>query len=57
MPRKSRLGTGRYTVQTCFSDFTGLEPTPHNVLGILSLIIVVTVKYVIAVMRAERNVL
>src|SRR5678815_1476911 len=43
-----------YTVQTCFSDFTGLKPTPDNVLGMLSLItwaliIVVTLKYVIVV--------
>ena len=46
-----------YTVQTCFSDFTGLKPTHGDVLGILSLItwaliIVVTVKYVFVVMRA-----
>src|SRR5262245_37703028 len=27
-----------YTVQTCFSDFTGLSPTRENVLGMLSLI-------------------
>jgi hypothetical protein len=27
-----------YTVQTCFSNFTGLKPTPDNVLGILSLV-------------------
>ena len=49
-----------YTVQTCFSDFTGLKPTPDNVLGMLSLItwaliIVVTVKYVIVVMRADNR--
>jgi KUP system potassium uptake protein len=49
-----------YTVQTCFSDFTGLKPTPDNVLGILSLItwaliIVVTLKYVIVVMRADNH--
>jgi KUP system potassium uptake protein len=49
-----------YTVQTCFSSFTGLEPTRHNVLGILSLItwaliIVVTLKYVIVVMRADNR--
>ena len=49
-----------YTVQTCFSDFTGLKPTPDNVLGMLSLItwaliIVVTIKYVIVVMRADNH--
>ncbi|CAN5921374.1 potassium transporter Kup [soil metagenome] len=49
-----------YTVQTCFSDFTGLKPSPENVLGILSLItwaliIVVTVKYVMVVMRADNH--
>src|SRR5436190_4054015 len=49
-----------YTVQTCFSDFTGLKPTPDNVLGMLSLItwaliIVVTLKYVVVVMRADNR--
>ena len=49
-----------YTVQTCFSDYTGLKPTPENVLGMLSLItwaliIVVTLKYVVVVMRADNN--
>ena len=49
-----------YTVQTCFSDFTGLNPSPENVLGMLSLItwalmIVVTLKYVVVVMRADNH--
>jgi len=49
-----------YTVQTCFSDYTGLKPTPENVLGMLSLItwaliVVVTLKYVVVVMRADNN--
>ncbi|MBM3649224.1 MAG: potassium transporter Kup [Alphaproteobacteria bacterium] len=49
-----------YTVQTCFSDFTGVKPTPDNVLGMLSLItwallIVVTLKYVTVVMRADNH--
>ena len=49
-----------YTVQTCFSDYTGIKPTPDNVLGMLSLItwaliIVVTLKYVVVVMRAGNN--
>src|SRR5262245_47359336 len=49
-----------YTVKECFSEFTGLEPTHENVLGILSLItwiliIVVTLKYVVVVMRADNR--
>ena len=55
------IGTGPlYTVKECFSDFTGLHPTHDNVLGILSLItwaliIVVTLKYVVVVMRADNR--
>ena len=49
-----------YTVQTCFSEFTGPEAQPDNVLGILSLItwaliIIVTLKYVVVVMRADNR--
>ncbi|MBN9486958.1 MAG: potassium transporter Kup [Alphaproteobacteria bacterium] len=49
-----------YTVNACFSDFTGLKPVPEDVFGILSLItwvliIVVTVKYVSVVMRADNR--
>src|SRR3954470_3655571 len=49
-----------YTVKECFSDFTGLKPVPEDVLGILSLItwaliIVVTLKYVAVVMRADNR--
>src|ERR1700716_3782956 len=49
-----------YTVKECFSDFTGLSPTQDNVLGILSLItwaliIVVTLKYVVVLMRADNR--
>ncbi len=49
-----------YTVKECFSEFTGLKPTPEDVLGILSLItwaliIVVTLKYVMVVMRADNR--
>lgn len=49
-----------YTVQTCFSDYTGLKPSADNVLGMLSLItwaliIVVTLKYVVVVMRADNR--
>ncbi|MFI5001602.1 MAG: potassium transporter Kup [Reyranellales bacterium] len=49
-----------YTVKECFSEFTGLKPIPEDVLGILSLItwaliIVVTLKYVLVVMRADNR--
>ncbi len=49
-----------YTVKECFSEFTGLKPIPDDVLGILSLItwaliIVVTLKYVMVVMRADNR--
>ncbi|MBY0317464.1 MAG: potassium transporter Kup [Reyranella sp.] len=49
-----------YTVKECFSEFTGLQPTHENVLGILSLItwvliVVVTLKYVVVVMRADNR--
>src|SRR6266446_1762076 len=49
-----------YTVKECFSEFTGILPTHDDVLGILSLItwaliIVVTLKYVVVVMRADNR--
>src|SRR5471032_3334112 len=49
-----------YTVKECFSEFTGLKPVQDDVLGILSLItwaliIVVTLKYVMVVMRADNR--
>jgi len=49
-----------YTVKECFSEFTGLQPSHENVLGILSLItwaliIIVTLKYVVVVMRADNR--
>jgi KUP system potassium uptake protein len=49
-----------YTMKECFSEFTGLKPVPEDVLGILSLItwvliIVVTIKYVMVVMRADNR--
>ena len=49
-----------YTVKECFSEFTGLQPSPENVLGILSLItwaliVIVTLKYVVVVMRADNR--
>ena len=49
-----------YTVKECFSEFTGLQPVHEDVLGILSLItwaliVIVTVKYVMVVMRADNH--
>src|SRR6476660_4168318 len=49
-----------YTVKECFSEFTGLKPVPQDVFGILSLItwaliVVVTLKYVLVVMRADNR--
>jgi KUP system potassium uptake protein len=49
-----------YTIKECFSDYTGLKPVPEDVLGILSmitwaLIVVVTLKYVAVVMRADNR--
>ncbi|MBV8393447.1 MAG: potassium transporter Kup [Alphaproteobacteria bacterium] len=49
-----------YTVKECFSDFTGLKPMHEDVLGILSLItwaliVIVTLKYVLVVMRADNR--
>ena len=49
-----------YTVKECFSEFTGAAAQPENVLGILSLItwaliIIVTLKYVVVVMRADNR--
>src|ERR1700761_1920615 len=49
-----------YTIKECFSDFTGLKPVHEDVLGILSLItwaliVIVTLKYVMVVMRADNR--
>ncbi len=49
-----------YTVKECFSEFTGLRPVHEDVLGILSLItwaliVIVTLKYVMVVMRADNR--
>jgi KUP system potassium uptake protein len=49
-----------YTFRSCFSPEHGLANTPDNVLGLLSLIfwalvLVVTVKYVVIVMRADNK--
>src|SRR5215470_1443287 len=49
-----------YALHTCFTAGPGLAPTEHNVLGVLSLvlwalIIVISVKYVVFIMRADQN--
>jgi KUP system potassium uptake protein len=49
-----------YTIKECFSGSHGVEPNPANVLGILSLVfwslmIVVSLKYVIFVLRADNK--
>ena len=49
-----------YTVKACFSTFTGVTLTHDNVLGMLSLITwalvtIVTLKYVLVVMRADNR--
>jgi KUP system potassium uptake protein len=49
-----------YTIKECFSEFTGLKPVHEDVLGILSLItwaliVIVTLKYVMVVMRADNR--
>ncbi len=55
------LGTSPlYTLQACFTGVHGVAPTSENILGITSLIfwsiiLVVTVKYVLFVMRADNH--
>lgn len=49
-----------YTIKECFSGKHGLEPNPVNILGVMSmvfwsLIIVVSIKYVIFVLRADNK--
>lgn len=49
-----------YTIKECFSGLHGVEPTPANVLGILSLVfwsllLVVGLKYVVFIMRADNK--
>jgi len=49
-----------YAMKECFSAFTGLKPVPEDVFGILSLItwaliVIVTLKYVLVVMRADNR--
>jgi KUP system potassium uptake protein len=53
------LGTSPlYTLRVCFSGAFGVEPTPDNVLGLVSLIVwslflVVSVKYAFFILRAD----
>lgn len=49
-----------YTIRECFAEYNGLAPTHENVLGILSLafwalVLAVTVKYVLVILRADNN--
>lgn len=49
-----------YTIRQCFDPAVGLKPTPEAIIGVLSLIfwaitLVVMVKYVIVVMRADNK--
>ena len=49
-----------YTIQECFGGAHGMSPEPRNILGILSLVfwsltLVVTVKYLLFVMRADNK--
>ena len=49
-----------YALKACFAHEYGLQPTPANVFGVLSLIIwsltlVVSVKYIVFVMRADNH--
>ena len=49
-----------YALKECVSETHGLEPTPDNVMGILSLVfwamtLVVTLKYLIFILRADND--
>jgi KUP system potassium uptake protein len=49
-----------YTIRECFAGSHGVEPSPTNILGIMSLvfwslIMIVSVKYVVFVLRADNN--
>jgi KUP system potassium uptake protein len=49
-----------YTIKECFSGKHGLDPNPVNILGVMSmvfwsLIIIVSIKYVIFVLRADNR--
>jgi KUP system potassium uptake protein len=47
-----------YTIPVCFAKHSGLSPEPQNVVGVLSLIIwslviIVSVKYLVVILRAD----
>ncbi len=49
-----------YAIRVCFSGEYGIQPTPANVLGILSLIFwsllwIISIKYLVFVMRADNH--
>ena len=49
-----------YALRECFFGIHSVQPTPANVLGVLSLIfwsliLVITIKYLVVVMRADNN--
>ncbi|MFL5082709.1 MAG: KUP/HAK/KT family potassium transporter, partial [Microvirga sp.] len=49
-----------YALRECFHVVHGVPPTPENVLGVLSLIfwaltLIISVKYILFVMRADNN--
>ena len=49
-----------YAIRECFHSSHGIDPTPGNVLGVLSLIlwsliIVISIKYISFVMRADNQ--
>jgi KUP system potassium uptake protein len=49
-----------YALRECFHGIHGVAPTPENVLGVLSLIfwsltLIISIKYILFVMRADNN--
>ncbi len=49
-----------YSIRECFSDHYGLSLTPDNILGVLSLVIwslisIVSIKYIVFVLRADNK--
>ncbi|MGX2039702.1 potassium transporter Kup [Methylocaldum sp. MU1018] len=49
-----------YTLKECFGGIHAVEPTPENILGVLSLVfwailIIISLKYVIFIMRADNR--
>ncbi len=44
-----------YALRECFHPGHGVPPTPANVMGVLSLIVVISIKYIVFVMRADNR--